>query len=114
MATKNSYIKKITECMKSMRTYRPEFDMMIDTMSEISFLRDQNMKEWKEKGFEQVASYTNKANATNLTKSPYFLNNLQYNEQILKYGKALGLTPSDAQKLGVEVEEDDGLDEFIV
>lgn len=112
---KAGYKKQIIEIMSSLKTYRQEFDFAIETLADICSQRDSNLKEWKEAGGKQVVEYTNKGGATNLNKSPYFLNNLQYNEQILKYLKELGLTPANASRLGVSLsEEKDDLDEFVM
>ena len=115
MASKKKYVEKFTEVMRSMQTYRPEFDYTIDVLASICELRDKNLTQWRKAGLQMVTEYTNKAGATNISKSPFFLNNLQFNEQILKYVKALGLTPSDASKLGVELaEEKDDLDDYVM
>lgn len=112
-----AYKKKITSTVQSMGTYREEFDIIIDQLALIYEMRDRNLKQWKgtdkDNPYPQVLEYTNKAGATNLAKHPCFLNNLQYGEQILKYLKALGLTPTDAKKMNVELEkEEDTLAQF--
>lgn len=113
--TKKAYIERLKKIMTSLHTYRTEFDFVIETLADICAQRDANLSEWKASGGKQVVEYTNKAGATNLNKSPYYLNNLQYNEQILKYLKELGLTPANASRLGVALsEEQDDLDEFVM
>ncbi len=112
--TEAYYRKQIIGNLESMGIYRPEFDRVIATLATIYNQRDRNMKKWEElDNFSPVTEYTNKAGATNLSKHPCFLNNLQYHEQILKYEKALGITPSEAKKLNVALEKDDNeLDQF--
>lgn len=117
---KAGYIKKITSQMQSLGTYKEEYKILIDTMAQICADRDENMSEWKAYSKEHgsksklmAMEYTNKAGATNLSKSPYYLNNLQFNEQILKFGKALGLTPTDINKACVDTKSDDPLDKFV-
>lgn len=108
-----AYKSAIVKSMKSMKTYKPEFDLTISTLANIMHLRDLNMQEWIDAGFEQVSRYTNRAGFENVSKSAYYLNNLQYNEQILKYSKALGLAPGDAKKMGVSFEpEEEDLSEY--
>lgn len=103
-----SYKQEIIGNLETMGIYRPEFDRMIETLATIYNLRDINMREWEARdNFCPVTTYTNKANATNISKHPCFLNNLQYHEQILKYEKALGITPSEAKKLNVALEKED-------
>lgn len=106
--------------MQRLGTYKEEFVILIDTMAQICADRDENLKEWKAYSKEQgsknklmAMEYTNKAGATNLSKSPYYLNNLQFNEQILKYGKALGLTPTDINKACQDTRTEDPLDKFV-
>ncbi|WP_304410089.1 P27 family phage terminase small subunit, partial [Faecalibaculum rodentium] len=91
-----------------------KLDMVIETLAMIYEQRDKNLAKWEElDNFAPVCEYTNKAGATNLSKHPCYLNNLQYHEQILKYTKELGLTPSGAKKLNVSLEkDDDSLAEF--
>ena len=97
---KDAYKKNITKQMKQLGTYSPEFDLLIDTLAQTCEFRDKNMEEWTSTGGEMVINYTNKAGATNVSKSPYYLNNLQFNEQILKYAKELCLSPTGIKKLG--------------
>ena len=117
---KPGYVKQITFQMQQLGTYKEEFKILIDTMAQICADRDENMKEWKQFSLEHgskaklmAMEYTNKAGATNLSKTPYYLNNLQFNEQILKYGKALGLTPTDINKACVDTSNEDPLDKFV-
>ena len=108
------YKARIIKDLKALGTYRPELDMVIETLAMIYEQRDKNLAKWEElDNFAPVCEYTNKAGATNLSKHPCYLNNLQYHEQILKYTKELGLTPSGAKKLNVSLEkDDDSLAEF--
>lgn len=108
------YKARIIKDLKALGTYRPEFDMVIETLAMIYEQRDKNLAKWEElDNFAPVCEYTNKVGATNLSKHPCYLNNLQYHEQILKYTKELGLTPSGAKKLNVSLEkDDDSLAEF--
>lgn len=115
MATKKQYVSEITNQLKSLNLYREEFCIIIETLATICADRDANREEWDEKeGMSMVTEYTNSAGKTNLQKSPYYLNNLQYNEQILKYCKELCLSPSGLNKVGknLAVETEDALDKF--
>lgn len=107
--------ESIVEQMKSLGTYRDEFAIAIETLASILENRDRNRAEWKkEDGMKMIIEYTNRGGQTNKLKSPYYLNDLQYNEQILKYCSRLGLTPGDAKKMGVVLEEEaDSLADFI-
>lgn len=118
---KGYYKKLIIEQMKQLAIYQPEYDLLISTLAQTCEDRDMNNKEWlessKENGYkhkQMVIQYTNKAGATNISKSPYYLNNLQFNEQILKYCKELCLSPSGIKKLGNPLEEkEDAFERFV-
>lgn len=114
MTTKAGFKDEIVRKMESLGIYRSEFDLAIDTLSDVMYNKQENRKQWKQKAnLEMTISYTNRGGETNISKSPYYVNDLQYNEQILKYSKALGLTPTDAKKMGVTFEDDtDPLGEF--
>lgn len=115
MATKKEYVKEITRQLKSLNLYREEFSILIETLATTCADRDANREEWKKnENMSMVTSYTNTAGKTNIQKSPYYLNNLQYNEQILKYSKELCLSPSGLNKVGknLAAEPDDEFDKF--
>lgn len=112
--SKDEYKESIISQMTELGIYQKQYDLLIETMAMTCELRDQNLEEWGREGFKMVIEYTNKAGATNISKSPFFLNNLQFNEQILKYGKELGLSPSATKKLGNPLTETkDDFDEFM-
>lgn len=96
--------------MQELGIYQEQYSLLIDTLAEICEQRDANMKQWKKNGMEMVIVFTNKANQTNTMKSPYFLNNLQFNDQILKYCRELGISPLGIKKLGNPIKS--GADDF--
>lgn len=100
--------------MTGLAIYNEQYSILIDTLAQTCELRDKNLKEWKDSGGHMVCEYTNKANATNIQKSPFYLNNIQFNDLILKYCKELCLSPSGINKLGNPIaEEKDPLDELM-
>lgn len=107
---KYEYKKTIIEDMKALCIYQPQYDILIDTLAQTCEFRDKNMEEWKKAGGQMVILYTNKGGATNPLKTPYYMNNLQFNEQILKYCKELCISPSGMNKLGHP--NDEGKDDF--
>ncbi|WP_289683759.1 P27 family phage terminase small subunit [Faecalibaculum rodentium] len=112
--TKEYYKKLVVKAMTELGIYRPQFDQQIEQLAMIYHMRDLNLQQWEETdNFAQFIPYTNKAGATNISKHPAYLNNLQYGEQILKYLKELGLTPSSAKKLNISLDtESDDFEEF--
>lgn len=113
--SKEFYKKRIIKDMTELGIYRPQFDQQIEQLAMTYYMRDLNLQQWEEAdGFAQFIPYTNKAGATNISKHPGYLNNLQYGEQILKYLKSLGLTPTDAKKLNISLDtESDDFDDFV-
>lgn len=116
MATKRYYKEKIVKELQSLKIYKEEFDLLISVLAQICEHRDKNLEEWEREGnMDMVIYYTNKGGATNISKSPYYLNDLQFNEQILKYCKELCLSPSGLKKLGQSNDdtESDELADFV-
>lgn len=108
------YRELIIKQMKDLTIYQEQYSVLIDTLAQTCEFRDRNMEEWKDSGGAMVIEYTNKAGATNISKSPYYLNNLQFNEQILKYCKELCLSPSGTNKLGnPQAEQTDDFEDFL-
>lgn len=111
---KAQYRNTIVQNLKNMGTYRTELDLVIDVLAENYFLRELNMKEWEKAGYKQVVPFTNKGGNENEVKSPFFQNNLQYCDTILKYSKELGLTGASAQKMGIAFEDDEDDDDGLI
>jgi len=109
--TKKKYREMIIRQMQELGIYQEQYSLLIDTLADICEKRDANMRQWRKEGkMQMVVSFTNKANQTNNMKSPYFLNDLQYNEQILKYCRELGISPLGIKKLGNPIKS--GQDDF--
>ena len=114
MSSKKQYKDKIIDQMMELAIYNENYEILVDTLAETCHLRDKNLTAWRKDGFNMVCEYTNKAGATNIQKSPYYLNNIQFNDLILKYCKELGLSPSGIKKLGSPTKDDkDELAQFI-
>lgn len=99
MATTDTWKKKICNLMKS-KNLKPEDNApLIETLSDILAQRDKVYKEYKDKGSEPVVEYTNKAGATNMSKSPYLLLWNDLNTIALAHWRELGLTPASYKKI---------------
>lgn len=99
MATANKWKKTICDLMQS-RDLKPEDNApLIATLSEILAQRDKVFKEFKDKGGEPVVAYTNKAGATNISKSPYLVLWNDLNTSALTHWRELGLTPASYKKI---------------
>lgn len=80
-------------------TYKPYFDSVIDTLSQIMETRDITFKQWVDEGSEPVIIHTNKAGEPNPTKNPLLTMVNDLNTQALTHWKELGLTPSGLRKI---------------
>lgn len=88
---------------KSIGTYQPEYESVIDTLAEIMEIRDAAVRKYEEGGADPVVEYTNKAGHTNLRKNPALQVINDCNVQALAYWRDLGLTPSGFKKLDGQV-----------
>lgn len=97
--TTNDYKKKIIEDMKSVGTYKPEFDKVITNLANIYVDIDVARKQFDASGGKLVVQHTNKNGSTNLVKNPFYLiiEGLQTN--VLQYSRELGLTPMGLKKI---------------
>lgn len=104
MATKkSSYFRRIETYMKTMRTYRPEYRLMIDKLAGMLHQYDIFEKEFAENGYKLTEPYTNKAGATNDRKVPTYTAMETLRRDILTYSDRLFLNP---KSVGEIVESD--------
>lgn len=94
-----TYKKKIVDNMKAVGTYRPEFLKTVENLAKIYVDMDNARKQFDESGGQIVIAYTNKNGSTNMVKNPCYqaIEGLQNN--ILLYGRELGLTPAGLKKI---------------
>lgn len=95
----NDYKKLIIKNMKSVGTYKPEFDKVITNLANIYVDMDIAREQFESTGGKLVVQHTNKNGSTNLVKNPFYLiiEGLQAN--ILQYSRELGLTPIGLKKI---------------
>lgn len=94
-----TYKKKIIQDMKSIGTYQPEFDKVIDNLADIYEDMDTAREQFKKSGGNIVVKHTNKNGSTNLVKNPFFLAIEGLQNNILMYNRELGLTPAGYRKI---------------
>lgn len=104
--TAQEWKRKIKAACKKAGTYKPFFESVIDTLSDIMEKRDQAQEIFVQSGGNVVISHTNKAGATNLEQNPMLRLINEYNRDALAYWRDLGLTPAGYRKLNAEVVED--------
>ena len=85
--------------MKSIGTYMPEFDKVIDNLSKIYEDMDTARDQFIKSGGNIVVKHTNKNGSTNLVKNPFFLAIEGLQANILQYNRELGLTPAGYRKI---------------
>ena len=94
-----TYKKKIIKDMKSIGTYKPEFDKIINNLAKIYEDMDTAREQFSKSGGNIVVKHTNKSGNTNLVKNPFFLAIEGLQSNILLYSRELGLTPSGYRKI---------------
>ena len=97
--TKNRWKAKIRASCEELGTYRPSFDVVIETLADILYRRDEAMKLYKQNSGEPVIEYTNKSGATNYVQNPLLKLANELNRDALTYWKELGLTPAGLKRL---------------
>lgn len=97
--TKRAWKMKIKKACEEAGTYRPFFDMTIDTLAEILNKRDEAQEKFKQSGGSAIIKHTNKSGATNLEQNPALRLINEYNRDALTYWRELGLTPSGLKKI---------------
>lgn len=96
---KNTWKKRIVAAAVDAGTYKPCFDSVIDTLSQIMEQRDSAQQLFEESGGETIVEFTNKGGATNLIKNPALVIVMDLNTQALAYWRDLGLTPAGLKKI---------------
>lgn len=94
-----TYKKKIIQDMKSIGTYQPEFDRVINNLADIYEDMDVAREQFKKSGGNIVVKHTNKNGSTNIVKNPLFLAIEGLQNNILMYNRELGLTPAGYRKI---------------
>jgi len=96
---KAEWRKVVRQCAESAGTYRPFFDPVIDTLSDILEKRDTAQRQFDESGGAVVVEHTNKGGNTNIEQNPLLrlLNDL--NRDALAYWRDLGLTPAGLKRI---------------
>lgn len=103
--TKKQWKTKIKKACTAAGTYKPFFDIAIDTVSGILETRDIAETKYINTGCEPIVKHTNKSGATNIVKNPLLVVISDCNLQALAYLRDLGLTAKGLKSLGVEIEK---------
>ena len=94
-----SYRRIIQSRMESVGTFRQEYAAAIDRLAKLYVQREKVEAQFLAAGGEAVVEHTNKAGATNLTKSPYLSALSEIDSQLISLERELGLTPTGGRKV---------------
>ena len=99
MAKKKTWVRKIRQACKEAGTYRPYFDITINTLGDVLEMRDRAMEQYIASGGNPVVIHTNKAKEKNLVKNPALIAVDDLNKTALAYWRDLGLTPAGLRRI---------------
>lgn len=109
---KQAWKKKIIAACEEVGTYRPAFNSVIDTLSEILERRDEANEVFLKTGGSVIVTHTNKGGNKNLEQHPALRLAADLNRDALAYWRDLGLTPAGLKKLNAEVVKDESTGSF--
>lgn len=96
---KNAWKRKIRQACQEAGTYRPFFEIPIDTLANIMETRDKALEAYENSGGNPVVVHTNKAKERNLVKNPALVAVDDLNKTALAYWRDLGLTPAGLRRI---------------
>jgi len=103
---KKEWMRKIKSACKKAGTYQPQFNYVIETLSQIMEDRDKVHDQYVQSGSRPTILHTNKAKETNVVKNPMLVMECELNAQALAYWRDLGLTPAGLKKLNADAVKD--------
>ncbi len=102
----NKLWNKTIENMRSLGTYRPEFETSVRRYAELRVQYDILNDQWYENGCAITEEYTNKAGATNQRKTTLYLTLENIRKELIELENLFGLTPK-----GLKAIKSKGLEE---
>lgn len=90
---------KIKKSCVDAGTYKPYFDAVIDTLSDILEKRDDANELYIYSGGKALVKHTNKGGATNIEQNPALRLINDLNRDALQYWKELGLTAASLKRI---------------
>ena len=104
------YKRRIKRRCKRLKTYKPEFDPIIEKLAKTLIMNEKALEEFEMIGGQTVIRHTNKRGATNLAINPALQVSIRLTQQELRLRETLGLTPKALKKLqGGQTDEEDPL-----
>lgn len=111
-----TYEKRIIKKMKSVGTYKPEFENVISNLAQIFEDMDEARKQFVSSGGKFLVEHTNKNGSTNFVKNPSYMIIESLQKNVLIYSRELGLTPEGLKKInsdGLSTQKMSKLDEAL-
>ena len=100
--TEKGWKTRLNKECRSLGTYKPEFDAVIDTASKILAQRDSVYDKFVEEGCEVMITKTSDRGAQNRAKNPLISLWKELNDQVIVYLRELGLSPKGYKALTEE------------
>ena len=105
--TAEEYREEIIANMRSVGTYKPEFEKTVTNLAKLYVDMEEARKQFDASGGRLVVKHTNKGGSTNLVKNPCYVVIEGLQNHILLYNRELGLTPAGLRKIKGEITTDD-------
>lgn len=96
---KKAWKAKIKNACIMSGTHRPQFDIVIDTLSSILERRDEAVEYFDETGGEMLVERINKNGSVYMEQNPALRLINELNRDALSYWRDLGLTPAGLKKI---------------
>ncbi|KLR75281.1 MULTISPECIES: P27 family phage terminase small subunit [Geobacillus] len=100
--TKKAFIAEIKRQMKSLGTYKKEYDRMIEIFAGMLHQYYMFEEQFAESGYKITEMYTNKAGATNERKTPLYTAMESLRKDIATYSDRLCLNPKAMEAITIE------------
>lgn len=108
---KARYIEEIKKSSLGVKTYKKEFDPIIETLAQILVDRDAAQNFYELQGGQPVVEHSGR-DGINLRQSPALKTIIELNHSALEYWRELGLTPKSLKALNEEMNKTDKPEDF--
>lgn len=105
--------ESITEACQTAGTYQPNFEAIVDTLSDILEQRDSIYEQYVKEGAEAVVVHKSDRGAENRKINPLLTAWDNLNKTALTYWKELGGTPAGLKKLNIEAKAEIGFEQLL-
>jgi len=107
--SKKAFITEIKKQMKSLGTYKPEYNRMIEIFAGMLHQYYIFEEQFAESGYKITELYTNKAGATNERKTPLYTAMESLRKDIATYSDRLCLNPKALESITIEQQKNSKL-----